>query len=44
MVSIEHEAPVDLFCNRPSLAAEILADVLGIPMPAFTEARLTSIG
>ncbi|MGK4004523.1 DUF4351 domain-containing protein [Sorangium sp. So ce1036] len=38
-----HEILVDLFKNRPSLAAEILVDVLGVPLPAYTGARLTSI-
>jgi hypothetical protein len=38
-----HEILVDLFKNRPSLAAEILAEVLGIPLPHYTEARLASI-
>ena len=37
-----HEVLVDLFKNRPSLAAEILTDVLHVPLPAYTEARLTS--
>ena len=38
-----HEALVDLFKHRPSLAAEILVEVLGAPVPAYTEARLASI-
>jgi hypothetical protein len=37
-----HEVLVDLFKNRPSLAAEILAEVLGVSLPAYTEARLAS--
>jgi hypothetical protein len=37
-----HEILVDLFKNRPSLAAEILAEVLGVSLPAYTEARLAS--
>ena len=37
-----HEILVDLFKNRPSLAAEILAEVLGVPLPAYTEALLAS--
>jgi hypothetical protein len=37
-----HEILVDLFKNRPSLAAEILAEVLGAALPPYTEARLTS--
>ena len=38
-----HEILVDLFKNRPSLAAEILVEVLGLSLPAYTEARLASI-
>jgi hypothetical protein len=37
-----HEIFVDLFKNRPALAAEILAEVLDVPLPAYTEARLAS--
>ena len=37
-----HEILVDLFKNRPSLAAEILVEVLGLPLPAYTEARIAS--
>jgi len=37
-----HEILLDLFKNRPSLAAEILTEVLGISMPAYTESRLVS--
>jgi hypothetical protein len=37
-----HEILVDLFKNRPSLAAEILAEVLGVSLPAYTEARIAS--
>jgi hypothetical protein len=37
-----HEILVDLFKSRPSLAAEILAEVLGISLPPYTEARLAS--
>jgi hypothetical protein len=37
-----HEILVDLFRNRPSLAAEILAEVLGVALPPYTEARLAS--
>ncbi|HSK78042.1 MAG TPA: hypothetical protein VLQ45_16440 [Thermoanaerobaculia bacterium] len=33
---------MDLFKNRPSLAAEILAEVLGVPLPPYSEARLAS--
>ncbi len=38
-----HEILVDLFKNRPSLAAEILVEVLGLSLPVYTEARLASI-
>jgi len=38
-----HEILVDLFKSRPSLAAEILVEVLGIALPAYTEARIASI-
>jgi len=37
-----HEILVDLFKNRPSLAAEILVEVLGLSLPAYTEARIAS--
>jgi hypothetical protein len=43
MVSMRHEILVDLFKNRPSLAAELLIEVLGVALPAYTEARLASI-
>ena len=42
MPSMAHEILVDLFKNRPSLAAEILVEVLGVSLPAYTEARLAS--
>jgi predicted transposase YdaD len=42
MPSMAHEILVDLFKNRPSLAAEILVEVLGVSLPAYTEARITS--
>jgi len=42
MPSMAHEILVDLFKNRPSLAAEILVEVLGLSLPAYTEARVTS--
>ena len=38
MPSMAHEILVDLFKNRPSLAAEILVEVLGVSLPAYTEA------
>jgi hypothetical protein len=37
-----HEILVDLFRNRPALAAEILDEVLGVPLSPYTEARLAS--
>jgi hypothetical protein len=43
MVSMRHESLVDLFKNRPSLAAEILVEVLNVALPAYSEARLVSI-
>ena len=42
MPSMAHEILVDLFKNRPSLAAEILAEVLDVPLPPYTDARLAS--
>src|SRR4051794_29388177 len=42
MPSMVHEILADLFKNRPSLAAEILAEVLGVELPPYTEARLAS--
>jgi hypothetical protein len=42
MPSMAHEILVDLFKNRPSLAAEMLAEVLGVSLPAYTEARIAS--
>jgi len=42
MPSMEHEALLLLFRNRPALAAEVLRDVLGVAVPAFTEARIES--
>jgi hypothetical protein len=38
-----HEVLVDLFKNRPFMAAEILGEVLGVVLPAYDEARLASI-
>jgi Domain of unknown function (DUF4351) len=43
MVSMAHEVLVDLFKNRPSLGAELLAEALGVPVPFYTEARLHSV-
>jgi hypothetical protein len=42
MPSMAHEILVDLFKNRPSLAAEILVEVLGVSLPPYTEARIAS--
>ncbi|AUX27447.1 hypothetical protein SOCEGT47_080370 [Sorangium cellulosum] len=42
MPSMTHEALVELFKNRPTLAAEMLRDALGQPVPTFTEARVES--
>ncbi|MGK3985836.1 hypothetical protein WME99_22505 [Sorangium sp. So ce136] len=42
MPSVTHEALVELFKNRPRLAADMLQDALGHPVPAFTEARVAS--
>ncbi|UQA56667.1 hypothetical protein [Polyangium aurulentum] len=42
MPSLLHEALVELFRNRPVLAAELLAEALAVPLPRFTEARIES--
>lgn len=42
MPSMVHEILADLFKSRPSLAAEILAEVLDVALPPYTEARLAS--
>lgn len=42
MPSYLHEALVELFRHRPSLAAELLADPLGIEVPAHQQVRLES--
>jgi len=42
MPSMAHEILVDLFKSRPSLAAEILVEVLGVALPPYTETRLAS--
>ena len=41
MPSMLHEALLLLFRNRPSLAPELVQDVLGVSLPSFTEARVT---
>ncbi len=43
MVSMRHECLVDLFRNRPSLAAEMLVEVLRVALPSYSEARVVSI-
>jgi hypothetical protein len=43
MISMRHECLVDLFRNRPSLAAELLTESLSVALPAYTEARVVSI-
>ena len=42
MPSQRHEALLELFRNRPGLAAELLRDALGIELPEYTEARIDS--
>jgi hypothetical protein len=42
MPSHLHEALIELFRHRPTLAAELLDDALGIKIPAFQQARLES--
>jgi hypothetical protein len=37
--TVTHEALADLFKSRPSLAAEILVEALGVPLPEYTEAQ-----
>jgi hypothetical protein len=43
MPSFDHESLVDLFKSCPSLAAEMLAEALGVSLPNYTEARIASI-
>jgi hypothetical protein len=43
MISMRHECLVDLFRNRPSLAAELLTESLSVVLPRYTEARVVSI-
>ena len=42
MPSQLHELLLELFRNRPVLAAELLRDVLHVDIPAFSEARIES--
>ena len=42
MPSMAHETLVDIFRNRPSLAAEMLVEALGVSLPAYHEAQVTS--
>src|SRR6185437_10202360 len=42
MPSTPHEVLVDLLKSRPSLAAELLTEALGLALPAYTEARISS--
>ena len=42
MPSQVHEALLQLFRNRPGLAAELLRDALHVDVPAYTEARIDS--
>jgi hypothetical protein len=42
MASLRHEVLVEFFRTRPSLAAEILTEVLGLALPRYTEARVAS--
>jgi hypothetical protein len=42
MPSHLHENLVEMFRERPEFAAELLADPLGIPVPAFEQANLSS--
>ena len=40
MVSLLHEGVIQLVRDRPAFAADLLGDVLDVPVPPFTEARL----
>ena len=42
MPSIEHEALLELFRNRPELAACLLRDVLHVELPQYAETRIES--
>jgi len=42
MLSYEHEVLVELFRDRPALAAELLTGPLGVSVPAFEQARVSA--
>lgn len=42
MPSLQHEALLLLFRNRPELAPELLRDALHVELPAYSEARIES--
>ncbi len=42
MPSVFHEAIVELFRQRPMLAAQLLGNTLSVPLPSFTQARIES--
>src|SRR5262249_36212583 len=42
MLSTQHEVLVGMFRDRPLLATVLLSDPLGVPVPAFQHARVSS--
>src|SRR3954466_4498988 len=42
MPSTLHEVLIEMFRDRPALAAELLGGTLRVPIPSFHEARLSS--
>ena len=42
MLSTPHEVLVEMFRDRPLLAADLLSGPLGVPVPAFQHARVSS--
>jgi hypothetical protein len=42
MASMQHEGLLLLFRNRPTLAPELLSEVLGLSLPPYSEARVES--
>lgn len=42
MPSHLHEVLIDMFRNRPSLAADLLAGPLGVDVPTFQKAHLSA--